>query len=752
MANIFASFSCTSVFATLASMGIPEKFLKAYDPSATERAHYERWEASGFFNPDNCTTNHDAEPFSMVLPPPNETGILHVGHASMIAIQDILARHARMQGRPTLWVPGTDHAAIATESKVTKELAKKKINKREIGREAFLEHVATFTAESRGTIIEQTKAMGASLDWSRLAYTLDDDRQHAVFTAFKTMYDDGLLYRGHRVVNWDPKGQTVISDDEIVREEETTNFYYFKYGPFTIGTARPETKFADKYVIVHPDDARYAEYEHGQTFAIDWIGDEQITTTLLKDEVADMEKGTGAMTITPWHSPVDFELAEKYDLEKVQIIDQYGKLLPIAGEFAGMKIADAREKIVAALDAKGLLVKVDTNYVHQLATAERTGGIIEPQIMEQWFIDVDKEFVVKGDGLDGLPKGTKTTMKRAMLHVVESGQIDILPDRFEKVYFNWIENLRPWNISRQIWFGHRIPAWYKDGEVRIAETSPGNGWVQDEDTLDTWFSSGLWTFSTLGWPEQTDDLKKYHPTTILETGYDIIFFWVARMILMSTYLLGEIPFKTVYLHGLVRDSKGQKISKSLGNNIDPVELATTFGTDALRMALIVGVGPGADNSLGDDKVKAYKKFANKLWNIARFVLENTEDTDWNANVTFSDTQIQRREELSALVADVSSDLDTYRLYLAGEKLYHYVWHTFADEILEASKDTLNGDDPQARVTTQHFLMEILTTSLRLLHPFMPFITEEIWGSIPEERRDTDVLMVSKWPNNTERSE
>lgn len=732
-------------------MGINEKYLKAYDPSNTEAKQYKRWEDSGFFNPDTCidagivSDSPDVEPFSMVLPPPNETGILHVGHASMIAIQDTMTRFARMQGRPTLWLPGTDHAAIATESKVTKLLQKKKINKHEIGRDEFLKHVAEFTTDSRGTIIEQTKSMGASLDWSRMAYTLDDTRSDAVVTAFKTMYDDGLLYRGHRVVNWDVKGQTVISDDEIVRQEETTTFYYFKYGPFTIGTARPETKFADKYVIVHPEDTRYAEYTDRQTFEIDWIGDEKITATLIKDEAADMEMGSGAMTITPWHSHIDFEIAEKYNLEKVQIIDQFGKLLPIAGEFEGMKITEARDKIVEKLDAKGLLVKVDENYSHQLATAERTGGVIEPQIMEQWFIDVDKEFAVRGDGLEGIPKGTQTTMKEAMLHVVRSGQIKILPERFEKIYFNWIENLRPWNISRQIWFGHRIPAWYKNGETHVGEKPDGDGWTQDEDTLDTWFSSGLWTFSTLGWPSDTDDLKKYHPTTVLETGYDIIFFWVARMILMSTYLLGELPFKTVYLHGLVRDAKGQKISKSLGNNIDPVELAERFGTDALRMALIVGIGPGADNSLSDDKVKAYKKFANKLWNISRFVLENTEDSDWSAAPSYSDDQQKRLDELHALVSEVTNDLNNYRLYLAGEKLYHYVWHTFADEILEASKNTLNGDDVDARTATQHFLMEILTTSLRLLHPFMPFVTEEIWEDIPEARRDNKLLMVASWP-------
>lgn len=724
----------------------PEKFTKPYNPDETEKRIYEMWEQSGYFTPETCIKNGVAddakEPFSMVLPPPNTTGILHMGHASMVTIEDIMARHARMEGRPTMWLPGTDHAAIATDAKVTKELSKKGIKKHEIGREAFLEHVNAFVAENQGTILEQTKQLGASLDWSRTAFTLDEERQEAVVEAFKRLYDAGLIYRGHRIVNWDPKGQTTISDDEIVRVEETTKFYYFKYGPFTIGTARPETKFADKYIVVHPDDERYSQYEHMQELEVEWING-PIKATVIKDEVADPEVGTGAMTITPWHSQVDFELAEKYNLPKEQIIDQYGKLLPVAGEFAGMKITDAREKIVAKLEEKGLLEKVDEKYVHQLSTAERTGATIEPQIMEQWFIDVTKKVAIPHSEIDGIETGQEVSLKELMLHVVTSGQIQILPARFEKIYFNWIENLRDWCISRQIWFGHQIPVWYKDGETKVARTSPGEGWTQDPDTLDTWFSSGLWTFSTLGWPNETADFKKFHPTSVLETGYDIIFFWVARMVLMSTFLTGQIPFKTVYLHGMVRDERGRKLSKSLGNNIDPRELSAKYGTDAVRMAMIVGTAPGADVHFSENKVKAYKKFANKLWNISRFVLDNTGDYDVTSHsAELADPEIL--QPLQALVSEITPEMEDFKYYLVGDKLYHYVWHTFADEIIETLKPIVQDEAHPERTKAQATLWEILTTSLKLLHPFMPFVTEEIWQSLPA-RPGRDLLMVTEWP-------
>lgn len=732
-----------------------DKFKKPYDPTSVESDIYSEWEKSGYFNPDVCVskgvTLPDAETFSIVLPPPNETGILHVGHASMAAIEDAFVRFNRMRGKKTLWVPGTDHAAIATNAVVEKNLGKKNIKRHDIGREAFLKEVEAHTQSSRGTILSQIRTLGASLDWSRLAYTLDEKRNTAVTTAFKTLYELGLIYRGDRIVNWDTKAQTVISDDEIVWKEETVPFYYLQYGPFQIGTARPETKFGDKYVVMHPDDARYKEYTHGQTIELEWING-PVTATVIKDPVIDMEFGTGVMTITPWHDKTDFELAQRYQLEKQQIIDTFGKLLPVAGEFAGLKITDARTKVIEKLKEKGLLVKVDEKYTHQVATSERTEAVIEPQIMRQWFIAVDKTFTLPHSELSGFKAGDSVTLKELMLSVVKNGDIKILPDRFEKVYYHWVENLYDWCISRQIWFGHRIPAWYRSAElttgkgeeVFVGDAAPGAEWTQDEDTLDTWFSSGLWTFSTLGWPEETSDLKAYHPTSILETGYDILFFWIARMILMSTSLLGQIPFKTVYLHGLVRDGQGRKISKSLGNNIDPVDMSTKYGTDALRMSLVVGVGPGNDNNLSEDKIRAHKKFANKLWNIARFVLEAAQDTpDEQPQLRPEDTT--RVEELSALAKEITQDYEQYRLYLAGEKLYHYIWHTLADVILEERKAVLSGDDAAARHSAQWTLLYILSVSLKLLHPLMPFITEEIWKSLPN--RDRDMLMVASWPTS-----
>ena len=709
-----------------------EKFLKPYDPVASEPRVYQMWENSGFFNPETCVeggiTPSDAPTYSLVLPPPNVTGRLHMGHALMLAVQDIFVRYKRMRGFRTLWVPGTDHAAIATQSVVEKQIMKEeKKSRHDLGREEMLRRIGVFAEESHDTIVGQLKTMGASLDWSREAFTLDATRTKAVRQQFKDMYDAGLIYRGHRIVNWDPKGQTTISDDELVYEERKEKFYYFKYGPFTIGTARPETKFGDKYVVMHPDDARYKEYTHGQKLTVEWING-PIEATIIKDEAADMEFGTGVMTITPWHSVVDFDLAEKHNLDKEQIIDWYGKLLPIAGEFAGMKITDAREKIVEKLATKGLVEKIE-DYTHNVATAERTGAVVEPQIKLQWFIDVNKPVASRGG----------KSLKELMLEPVRDGRIRIIPEYFDKTYYHWIENLRDWCISRQIWYGHRVPVWYRQEEIHIGEEPDGDGWTQDEDTLDTWFSSGLWTFSTLGWPEKTVDMRTYHPTDILETGYDILFFWVARMILMTQFALGDIPFKNVYLHGLVRDAQGRKMSKSLGNNMDPLDIANKYGADAARMALIVGNTPGTDLRISEDKIKGYKHFANKLWNITRFIEERTLDIS-DTDVLY-DTDGALLIELDALVQDVTQDLEEYRAYMAAEKIYHYAWHRLADVILEESKPIFMGDDAEAKRSRATVLRRMLSTVLTLLHPFMPFVTEEIWSSLKKDR----LLMVSSWP-------
>lgn len=727
-----------------------EKFLKPYNPKKTEDNIYKRWEDSGFFNPDVCVekgiTDKDAESFSIVLPPPNVTGTLHMGHAAMLAIEDIVIRYNRMCGKKTLWLPGTDSAAIATQSKVEGIIYKKeKKNRHDIGREELLKRIDVFAKESKATIINQTKKMGSSLDWSREAFTLDEVRYRAVMEAFVRMYNDDLIYRGSRIVNWDPKMQTTVSDDEIEHKERVDEFYFLKYGPFTIGTARPETKFGDKYVVMHPDDERYKKYKHGETFDLEWING-PITATIIKDSATDMEIGTGVMTITPWHSNIDFEIAERHNLDKEQIIDERGLLLSIAGEFEGQHIKKVRPLIVEKLREKGLVEKIDKNYTHNIAVNSRGGGIIEPQIKEQWFVGVEREFTLKHSEIDGITSGSKTTLKKIMRTVVKNKQIHIIPDNFEKVYYHWIDNLHDWCISRQIWYGHRIPVWYRADEVYCGITAPeGDEWQQDPDTLDTWFSSGLWTFSTLGWPEDSEDLKTYHPTSVLETGYDILFFWVARMILMSGYHLGTIPFKTIYLHGLVRDQQGRKMSKSIGNVIDPLDMIEKYGADATRLSLIIGAVPGNDVKLSENKVRGYKHFANKIWNVARFVLTNTHGADLSSKPQLEKEDEVLIESAHKLAAEITQDIENYRFYLAAEKTYHYLWHTFADIILEESKSILSGNNEKKKHSKQYALYTILTINLKLLHPFMPFVTEEIWSHLP--KKETEMLLVAKWPEN-----
>lgn len=728
----------------------PEIFLKPYNPTEHEDKLYAMWETSGYFNPDVCidkgVTAADAEPFSIVLPPPNVTGTLHMGHASMLAIEDILVRYNRMCGKRTLWVPGTDSAAIATQSKVEKIISKEeKKSRHDLGREEFLKRVDAFAEDSKNTIINQTKKMGSSLDWSRYAFTLDDARYQAVMTAFINMYNDGLIYRGDRIVNWDPKGQTTISDDEIVYEERDAKLYTFTYSqdfPIPIATTRPETKVGDTAVAVHPDDERYQQYI-GQTFEFTFC-DVPVSVTVVGDTEVDPEFGTGAVGVTPAHSKADWDIADRNNItRRPAVINEYAKMT-VAGRLHNLKTEAARAEVVAWLEAEGLLEKTE-DIKQNVSTAERTGAIIEPLPKLQWWIDVNKKFTLKHSEIPGIASGSDVTLKELMIAAVEQGGTVIFPERFERIYFNWIHNLNDWCISRQIWYGHRIPVWYRGEEMKVQIESPGDDWTQDPDTLDTWFSSGLWTFSTLGWPSETDDLKTYHPTTVLETGYDIIFFWVARMILMGTYHLGQVPFKHVYLHGLVRDNQGRKMSKSLGNIIDPLAMIEKYGADATRLSLIVGAAPGNDMPLSEDKVRAYKKFANKLWNISRFTLENIADADFTAEPTLSARDTEILSELRAKVAEVSTDIEKFNLYLAAEKAYHYVWHELADKVLEESKPILNGDDAAARLARQYVLRECLTSSLKLLHPFMPFVTEAVWQEMPQELRECDVLMVAKWP-------
>lgn len=697
---------------------------KAYEPKGVEDAIYAAWLESGYFNPDNLPGERK-ETFSIVLPPPNVTGTLHMGHASMLAIQDAMVRFARLQGKKTLWLPGTDHAAIATQSKVEKMIKEsEKKSRHDLGREAFLDRVRTFAQESHDTIVNQVKKMGSSVDWSREAYTLDDARNKAVNVAFKRMYDDGLIYRGNRVINWDPIGQTTIADDEIVYKEVEAMLYTFTYSkdfPIAISTTRPETKVGDTAVAVHPSDERYAQYV-GKTFNVEFAG-AQISIKVVADESVEKDFGTGALGVTPAHSTIDAEIAQRHGLEMKQVIDENACMTPDAGIVAGMSTKDARGVVVAWLQEQGLLQK-EEKVMQNLSTAERTGGVIEPLPKLQWFLDVNKEFD---------RDGKMVTLKSLMQNAVRSKSVEILPDRFEKIYFHWIDNLRDWCISRQIWFGHRIPVWYRGDEKAVGEVPEGEGWTQDEDTLDTWFSSGLWTFSTLGWPDVTaEDFKNYHPTSVLETGYDILFFWVARMILMSTYLVNEVPFKTVYLHGLVRDEQGRKMSKSLGNIIDPLTMIEKYGADATRLSLVLGNTPGNDLKLSEEKIAGFRNFTNKLWNISRFVLGGVSSVRHIESVTpktLADKWILSR--FAGVVAKVTKLQESYDLSLAGETLRDFTWGEFADWYLEVAK---------AEGEKEEILLFMLERLLVLWHPFMPFVTEEIY-----KQWNSGMLIVAEWP-------
>ncbi len=730
-----------------------DAFRKPYKSVDTEPKIYELWEKSGMFNPDNLPDAKNREPFSIVLPPPNVTGRLHMGHALILSLEDIIIRFKRMRGYRTLWLPGTDHAAIATQSVVEKRIQKEeKLNRHDLGRDELLKRIEKFANESHDTIISQIKTMGASVDWSREVFTLDQTRSLAVRTMFKKMYDAGLIYRSNRIVNWDPKGQTTISDDEIVYKERSTTLYTFRYSkdfPIPVATTRPETKVGDVAVAVHPDDTRYKDFigkEYNLTFC-----DVPIHIKVVADYAVDMEFGTGAVGVTPAHSQTDWDIAERHNLPRKQIINEYAKMT-VSGRLENKKVAEAREMVVAWLREENLLEE-EQEMTHNVSTAERTGGTIEPLPKLQWFIDVNKQFTIPNSKISGIESGSETTLKEMTRKAVESGDIKILPEHFVKTYFHWIDNLRPWCISRQIWYGHRIPVWYRGEEIYVGIEEPSeDGWKQDPDTLDTWFSSGLWTFSTMGWPEAWDmekgvakegsDLAVWRPTDILETGHDILFFWVARMVLMTGFALGEIPFKTVYLNGLVRDAKGRKMSKSLGNNLDPLDVTEKFGTDATRMALVVGNAPGMDTRISEEKIKGYKHFANKLWNISRFILERTDEIDLAEKLSETDAKIYG--ELSKIVREVSEDIDAYRIHIAAEKLYHFTWHRLADEILEESKPILLDGDEVARASRARLLRDTLDTILKLLHPFMPFITEEIWQRIPNQSEK--MLMTATWPS------
>ena len=754
---------------------------KAYEPQKFEESIYENWEKSGYFKPEvvselriknkelsgSGTFSYDREkdgvPFVIAMPPPNITGKLHIGHSLVLTIQDIMARYHRLLSEPTLWLPGMDHAGIATQSVVDKAFQKQGIKRRELGREKFIEKVWEWKKEYGGIILQQTRKMGASCDWSRERFTLDEGLNKAVKEAFVELYKKDLIYRKDRVINWCPKCHTAIADDEVEYKEEVGKFYWIKYGPFVLATARPETKLGDTAVAVHPSDKRYKDMV-GKKFMIPGVlGEFEII--VVADNAVDPKFGTGAVKVTPAHSMIDYEIAQRHDIALKKVIDENGRMTENTGKYAGMKTAEAREAIVADMEKMGLIDHIEENYVHNIATCYRCGGKIEPIPSLQWFVKM---------------KPLAEKAKKA----VKDGEIEIIPKRFEKVYFHWMDNIRDWCISRQLWWGHRLPVYYrkeasnklqvtsyKDSELGTRNSELSNNiyvgveppkdienWVQDEDVLDTWFSSGLWPFSTLGWPEETNDFNYFYPTTVMETAYDILFFWVARMVMMGLELTGKSPFKTVYLHGLVRDEQNRKMSKSLGNALDPLEIIPKYGTDALRMALVVGGTPGQDMAVGESKIKGYRNFSNKIWNASRFVMLRVSDGDIQTGeigtakidnldidekiLTATDKEILKKHD--QVIKSVTKKLNEFKFSHAGEEIYEYFWHEFCDVYIEASKPQL--EDEKTKENTKKILIKILSESLTLLHPFIPFVTEAVWQELKEiYPKLSDSIMISRWP-------
>ncbi len=689
---------------------------KTYDPSKVETDIYRRWEESGFFNPDKLPGKR-AKPFVISMPPSNITGELHIGHMLGFTIQDILIRYRRMAGERTLWLPGTDHAAISTQVVVERELRQQGIDRRRLGREKFLKKVWAWKEKYGQRIIEQTKRVGASADWSRERFTMDDQLTKAVQTAFVKLYQDGYIYRGERIINWCSDCQTAISDLEVDHQDIPGKLWHITYpladgsGHITVATTRPETMLGDTAVAVNPKDARYTKLV-GRRVCLPVVGRE---VPIIADRRVDQDFGTGAVKVTPAHDSLDFDIGHDHGLERVQVIGFDGKMTEAAGlEFAGLSVERARTKVVERLRHDGALEK-EEDYIHAIGFCQRSNTPIEPLVSRQWFMRMKK-------------------LAQPAIEAVRRGKIKILPEHYTKVYFHWMENIRDWNISRQIWWGHRLPVWHQKSDTthespKVSLTKPGSSWVQDEDTLDTWFSSGLWTFSTLGWPENTADLKKFHPTDVMETGWDILFFWVARMIMFSLYFRKEIPFRTVYLHGLILDEGGKKMSKSKGTGLDPLPLAEKYGMDAMRMSLVVGNAAGQDFRLYEKKVESYRNFSNKLWNVARFALAKPRPRGPIKVASLADVWILSK--LQDAIIEVTGSLKSYDFSRAGGWLYNFIWHDFADWYIEVSKVYPNP-------AVQY---RVLETVLKLLHPFMPFVTEEIWSRICPDR----LLLVEPWP-------
>jgi valyl-tRNA synthetase len=720
---------------------------KTYEPSLYEDDIYKKWEDSGYFNPDNFLVGKDAGAYCIVMPPPNVTGTLHAGHAAMLSIEDILIRYHRMSGYRTLWLPGTDHAAIATQTKVEKIIKAEGTDRHKLGRENFLKRVSQFAGDSHDTIVNQVKKLGCSCDWSREAYTLDAVRTKAVRSVFKMMHGDGLIYRGERVVNWCPRCHSTLADDEVEYKEQQSKLYTFKYSadfPFMIATTRPETKLGDTAVAVNPKDGRYKEYI-GKVYEVDFVG-VPLKIMVIADRNVDMEFGTGALGVTPAHSFVDWQMAEKNGLNIIKVIAEDGKIRAGFGEYAGRDVYEAREMIVAKLKERGLMSE-EQDIDNKLSLCYRCDTPIEPLPSLQWFIDVNKKIPALGKSIIEL------SIEAVRSGVFGRDKIRIVPERFEKQYFNWMENLRDWCISRQIWFGHQIPVWYRGDEIYVGIEAPaGEGWEQDEDTLDTWFSSGLWTFSTLAdSPGQisiqegklnidSDDFRNFHPTAVLETGYDILFFWVARMILMTTYAAHDIPFRDVYLHGLVLDEKGKKMSKSKGNVLDPLDMKNKYGADAARLSLIMNATPGNDMKISEEKIQGQRNFINKLWNISRYIITNYEIKIKNYELRFDDFTAADAwivAKMQLLVAQITDDLNAYKFSSAGDQLRNFIWNDLADWYLEICKFEKNQEK-------RDILSFLLSNILKLAHPFIPFVTEKIWELAGEKD-----LIISNWPLGAE---
>ena len=713
-----------------------KELAKAYEPQEVEGRIYDFWMKGGYFHAE---VDPKKKPYTIVIPPPNITGQLHMGHAWDETLQDILIRWKRMQGYSALWLPGTDHASIATEAKIVEAMREEGLSKEDLGREGFLERAWAWKDKFGGRILEQLKLLGSSCDWDRLRFTMDEGCSKAVRHVFVKLYEEGLIYRGERIINWCPNCKTAISDAEVIFEEQQGSFWHLRYpladgsGYIQLATTRPETMLGDTAVAVHPEDERY-KHLVGKNVILPLVNKE---IPIVADEYVEMDFGTGVVKITPAHDPNDFEVGQRHNLPVINVMNEDGSINENGGKYAGLSGMEARKQIVKDLEEGGYLIKVEP-LKHNVGTCQRCHTVVEPRVSTQWFVKMEP---LAGPAID----------------VVKDGAIRLIPDRMEKTYYNWMENIKDWCISRQLWWGHRIPAWYCEdcGETIVSETDVdtcpkcgGKHLHQDSDTLDTWFSSALWPFSTLGWPDNTPELEYFYPTNTLVTGYDIIFFWVARMIFSGLKHTGKAPFDTVLFHGLLRDSQGRKMSKSLGNGIDPVDVINQYGADALRFTLVTGNSPGNDARYSDEKVAASRNFANKIWNAARFIHMNIDGHDvpcaLPATLSLEDQWIVSR--FNTVAKEVTENLDKFELGMAVSKLYDFIWDDFCDWYIELAKRPLSGEDQAVAQNTRQVLVWVLTHTLALLHPFMPFVTEEIWQSLPH---DGEALIVAPWPQYEE---